>query len=99
MAMTKEEILHLATLARIELTDEEVLTFGNEIEAILGYVEKVQYLAKGIEEVEILPPLRNILRTDEVTNAADEYTEAMISMAPKKTDRFVEVQKIIPSDA
>ena len=44
MAITREEVLHVARLARLELSDEEVTRFRDQLEAILEAVSKVSEL-------------------------------------------------------
>jgi aspartyl-tRNA(Asn)/glutamyl-tRNA(Gln) amidotransferase subunit C len=44
MAITREEVLHVARLARLELTDEEVERFTEQLSAILEAVAKVSEL-------------------------------------------------------
>ena len=66
MAITREEVLHVAQLARLELTDEEVERFRDQLSAILEAVSKVSEL-----DLEDVPPtshpldLVNVLRPDE----------------------------------
>jgi aspartyl-tRNA(Asn)/glutamyl-tRNA(Gln) amidotransferase subunit C len=50
MAITREEVLHVAQLARLELTDEEVERFTEQLSAILEAVAKVSEL--DLAEVE-----------------------------------------------
>ena len=50
MAITKDEVLHVARLARLELTDEEVDRFTEQLSAILQAVDKVSEL--GLSDVE-----------------------------------------------
>jgi len=44
MAITREEVLHVARLARLELSDDEVTRFGEQLSAILDAVSKVSEL-------------------------------------------------------
>jgi aspartyl-tRNA(Asn)/glutamyl-tRNA(Gln) amidotransferase subunit C len=44
MAITREEVQHVARLARLELTDDEVLRFQEQLSAILEAVSKVSEL-------------------------------------------------------
>jgi aspartyl-tRNA(Asn)/glutamyl-tRNA(Gln) amidotransferase subunit C len=44
MAITREDVLHVARLARLELSDEEVERFGGQLSAILDAVGKVSEL-------------------------------------------------------
>jgi aspartyl-tRNA(Asn)/glutamyl-tRNA(Gln) amidotransferase subunit C len=50
MAITREEVLHVAKLARLELTDDEVERFTEQLSAILEAVAKVSEL--DLSEVE-----------------------------------------------
>ena len=44
MAITREEVLHVARLARLELTDEEVTRFQGQLSAIIDAISKVSEL-------------------------------------------------------
>jgi len=44
VTLTKEEILHIATLANIPLTDEEVTKYGNQLSQTIQYVENLDEL-------------------------------------------------------
>ena len=66
MAITREDVLHVAHLARLDLTEEEVARFQEQLSAILEAVGKVQQL-----DLEGVPPtshpldLVNVWRADE----------------------------------
>jgi aspartyl-tRNA(Asn)/glutamyl-tRNA(Gln) amidotransferase subunit C len=47
MAITRDDVLHVARLARLELSDEEVERFQGQLSAILEAVSKVQELDLG----------------------------------------------------
>ena len=47
MAITRDDVLHVARLARLELSDEEVGRFQEQLSAILEAVSKVQELDLG----------------------------------------------------
>ena len=47
MTVSPEDVRHIARLARLELTDEEVERFRRELSTILGYVEKLDELEAG----------------------------------------------------
>ncbi len=51
MAITRDDVLHVARLARLELSDEEVERFGGQLSAILDAVGKVSEL-----DLEDVPP-------------------------------------------
>jgi aspartyl-tRNA(Asn)/glutamyl-tRNA(Gln) amidotransferase subunit C len=64
MAITRDEVLHVARLARLELTDEEVERFREQLSAILDAVSKVREL-----DLSDVPPTSHPL---ELANAWDE---------------------------
>ena len=97
--MTKEEILHLATLSRIKMEDSEVLKFKDEIQSILEYVGKVNSIV-GDREVEKTPgAVKNVFREDEVTNEPGSYTKDLVEAFPAKVGSHLKVKKILNPDA
>lgn len=95
--MTKEEILHLSTLARVALTEEEAMKLRESITAILSYVSEIQSISGDAGEAS-LPPLRNVFREDEVTNEPGSYTEDILAQAPRRHGQYFEVKKILSND-
>lgn len=94
--MTKDEITHLARLARIELTPEELETFMVEIPAVLEYVGAVQKLVSETDSSDPQVGARyNVFRKDEVTNAADQYTPDLLREMPQVDGRHMVVKKIL----
>ncbi len=91
--ITTDEIKHLADLARMDLSPEEIEGLASQIDSILGYVGQIKN-ATG-ETVQTLPSLRNIMREDVVTNEAREYTEAVLANAPSREGDYLKVKKIL----
>ncbi len=97
--MTKEEIIHLAALARIELSTAEIEKFTKELSAILSYVGTVQSLAEGsLDTAPRLGDRHNVLRTDAVTNEPEEYTGDILAEMPETEGRFMVVKKILQTE-
>ncbi len=44
MALSKKEVLKLANLAKLELSEEELVTFGHQLTEVLGYVDQLKKL-------------------------------------------------------
>jgi aspartyl-tRNA(Asn)/glutamyl-tRNA(Gln) amidotransferase subunit C len=94
--MKREDIAHLATLARIELTEAELKNLETELSSIMSYVGVISDMAA--DEGDVVPPVGaryNILRADEVTNATNEYTENLLAELPRREGRFMKVKKIL----
>ena len=62
----REQVLHVARLARLRLTDEEVERMTGELGDILQHVEAIQALdLDDVEPTSHVVPLENVLRPDE----------------------------------
>src|SRR5208337_4053558 len=67
MALTREEVLHVAELARLSLSPEEIELFTGQLNDILEYVEKLQELdTSGVAPLAHVIPLGNVFREDQV---------------------------------
>jgi aspartyl-tRNA(Asn)/glutamyl-tRNA(Gln) amidotransferase subunit C len=82
MSITREQVLHVAKLARLALTDDEVERLGAELDAILEAVSKVAEL-----DLADVPPtshpldLVNVLADDEPRRSLDR--DAVLALAPE----------------
>lgn len=75
--ITKDDILKLANLARLELSDAEVEHFTVEIEQILEYVHQLETFDEVIEPTYQLSGNRNVFRPDQVADYDYSLTELM----------------------
>jgi aspartyl-tRNA(Asn)/glutamyl-tRNA(Gln) amidotransferase subunit C len=97
--MTKEEILHLASLSRIKMSDEEVVKFQGEIQSILEYVGKVNSIVADAELKKVPGPVANVFRKDAIVNEPGSYTESLVAAFPDKVGNYLKVQKILNPDS
>ena len=87
-------IEHLSQLARLSLSDKEMKLFGDQLENILLYVEKLNEPdTRGVEATSHVVLLLNVEREDSLKPCLDRE-EAMMN-APDRNDRFYRVPKII----
>jgi len=85
---------HLSRLARLALTEEEKSVYGNQLDNILHYVEKLNELdTTGIEPTSHVISISNVMREDTLRPSLDR--EEALRNAPDKTDSFYRVPKII----
>ncbi|HYY74215.1 MAG TPA: Asp-tRNA(Asn)/Glu-tRNA(Gln) amidotransferase subunit GatC [Solirubrobacterales bacterium] len=62
----REQVLHVARLARLELSDDEVERMSGELSTILDHVERINELdLEGVEPTSHVVSLENVLRSDE----------------------------------
>ena len=92
--LTKEEVIKLSQLARIELTEAEVEKFQKDISTVLEYVEDLKGVnVEGLEEVSQVTGLVNVQRADLPVVA--ENHEAIFSDAPEMKDGYFKVKAIL----
>lgn len=93
--LTREDVLKLARLARIDLTEEEVLEFSSEFTAILGYVEQLGAVdIEGLEPTSQVTGLTNVTRKDEVRDYGYK-PEDMLKNVPKVQDGQIKARRMI----
>lgn len=94
MKISRKEIEHIATLARLYLSEEEKDLYGAQLSSILDYMEKLNELdTEDIEPTSHVLPLSNVMRED-IPGHSISREEALMN-APDHTDKFYRVPKII----
>jgi aspartyl-tRNA(Asn)/glutamyl-tRNA(Gln) amidotransferase subunit C len=62
----RDQVLHVARLSRLRLSDDEVEAMAGELSAILDHVERISSLdLDGVEPTTHVVPLENVMRPDE----------------------------------
>lgn len=81
----REQVLHVARLARLELTNEEVGRMSDELSAVLGHIEKISQLnLDGVAATTHVVEVSNALRPDVV--APSLAPEVALANAPAVAD-------------
>ncbi|MEO6703888.1 MAG: Asp-tRNA(Asn)/Glu-tRNA(Gln) amidotransferase subunit GatC [Jatrophihabitantaceae bacterium] len=92
--LTRDEVAHLARLARLEVTAAELDLFAGQLEVILGSIARVgEVAAADIEPTSHAVPLQNVLRPDRI--AASLPREAVLAGAPSVEDDRFRVPQIL----
>jgi len=90
----KMDIEKVAKLARLELSEEEKKTFGNQMEQILAYMEQLNRLdTTGVEPTSHAIPMVNVFREDEVKRSVSR--EEILEISPDQGDGHFKVPRII----
>ena len=94
MALTREEVLHVARLARLAMSDDEVERFRSQLSAILEHAARVTQVATDDVPPTSHPlPLVNVFREDLVEPSLPP--EKALSTAPESEDGRFKVPRII----
>ena len=96
--LTRDEVAHLARLARLAVTDDELDVFAGQLEVILGAVASVgEVAADGIPPMSHAVPLQNVFRTDERRPGLDQ--EQALAGAPAAEEGRFRVPQILGEEA
>lgn len=93
--LTDEDILKLARLSRLHLSDDEKSHFKNEIEAILGYVEQLQTIdLSDIAPTNQVTGLENVMRQDIIKDYGMTAAQ-LLQNAPAQQDGLIKVRRVL----
>ena len=88
------DINHVASLARLKLTDAEKEQFEKQVGSIINYIDKLNELdTSSIEPTAHVLPISNVFREDQLRTSLPR--EKALQNAPEKGDGFYRVPKII----
>lgn len=97
--LTKEEVIKIAQLARIALTNDEVQKFQKELSSILSYVEQLNAVnTDGVEPLYQVTGLVNELREDEARklfSPGEELTDTLLRQAPAREGEYLKVKSVL----
>jgi aspartyl-tRNA(Asn)/glutamyl-tRNA(Gln) amidotransferase subunit C len=96
MQLTKQEIEHVAKLARLELTEEEIKKYGEQLSGVLSYIDQLQEVdTKNIEPTAQVTGLQNSWREDIVEDWSYEERQAALKLAPELEDLQLKVRRVL----
>ncbi len=94
MKITKQEVEHVAKLARLELSEQEKDMFTDQLSNILTYVEQMNQLdTKGVEPTSHVLDINNVMRED--APGVSLPREKALANAPDQAAGHYRVPKII----
>jgi len=91
--MELKDIENLANLCRIQLSDEEKKSLGQDLNHILKYIEEIS--EAKIEEVEASYILKNALREDKNPHLPGAYTDVLLAESQSVRGNLIKVKKVL----
>lgn len=93
--LSRDDVLKLARLARLDLTDDEVEEYSRELTEILHYVEQLQSVdVAGLGSTNQVTGLTNVMRKDEVKNYGYDPQDLLKNVPEKEADQ-IKVRRMI----
>lgn len=94
MAITHDDVRHIALLARLPLSAEEEAAFTEQLDHILAHFQRLDNLDTGaVEPTAHIAPIATPYREDVVTNAPNP--DGWLRNSPARDGHFFKVPKII----
>ena len=92
--LAREEVLHIARLARLKLTEEEIELYREQLGRILDSFKKLEELdTSDVEPTSHVLEVKNVWRADEPRPSVPQ--EEALCNAPRKRDGYFEVPQVI----
>lgn len=96
MKLDKKQIKHIANLARLELSEQELELYGKQLSDILKYIDQLQEVdVADIEPTAQVTGLENVLRQDRAENWDEDGREEALKQAPEKENRYIKVKRVL----
>jgi aspartyl-tRNA(Asn)/glutamyl-tRNA(Gln) amidotransferase subunit C len=93
--LTRDDVLKLANLSRLKLSDDEISNFQSELSGILEYVEVLNKVdTSGVEPTFQVTGLKNVMREDETIDYGYK-TEELLKNAPAVKDNQFKVKRVL----
>ncbi len=94
MSITKKEVEHVALLARLDLSEKEKEDYTNQLNSIIGYMNKINELdTENVEPTAHVLPIFNVMREDNAKDSLDRGE--VLKNAPEKENGQFKVPKIV----
>jgi aspartyl-tRNA(Asn)/glutamyl-tRNA(Gln) amidotransferase subunit C len=94
MSLSREDVRHVARLARLDFSDEEEARMAEEMSQILDYVEKLDELdTSGVPPMSHVLDVTNVYREDEVEERIDQAQA--LEPAPEAERGYFMVPKVV----
>lgn len=93
--ISEDEVRHIAKLARLELTENEIEKMQKDLSAILDYFKLLEKAPKPSPVVRTTGLKENVVRKDEVMEKPASLANNLIAAAPNRKDEYIKVKAIL----
>jgi len=94
MAVSIEDVKYIATLAKLEFTENELDNLAKDMNEILGYMDKLNELdTENVKPLSYPIEKNNVFREDKLQDSVT--SESALMNAPDATEQFFKVPKVI----
>jgi len=96
MELTKDDVRDIASLARIGVTDEEIISYQKDMSSVLKYFDKLQEVdTDDVEEIGHITGVTDVYRSDEIQEMPDEGKKIMMDNMSDTKDEYIKVKSVL----
>ena len=93
--LTREDVLRLASLAKINLDDNEIAPMQKDLDSVLEYVEQLQDVdTSDLEPTNQVTGLKNVMRNDEIIDYGMSQ-DALLSNVPEVKNKQIKTKRVL----
>ena len=94
--ITSDDVRKVAKLCRLEIPDDDIEKYSNQLEGILEYIAQLE----RIDTLNVPPTTRavevvNVFREDIIASSSSDVREKILEQAPQREGEFFKVPKIL----
>ena len=94
MKLEREAVVHIAKLARVELSEGEIATFSEQLSEIIGHFDALNAVdTEGVEPTAHTLPLRNVMAED--ASRPSLPRDKVLALAPNTDDGYLRVLAVL----
>ena len=95
MEIKREDILHLAKLSDISLSEDEIKNLGNDLQSIIKYISQLDGLnTDGVEPTYQVFEMKNVWREDEII-PQDATRDELLALTTEEKEHQIKVPKVL----
>ena len=95
MKLTVEEIEQIATLARLDLSENEKNTYAEQLSVVFDYIQILNEVnTDGVEETCQVTGLEDVVREDKAVDSSEELKKKLINSFPEKMGKLLKVKAV-----
>jgi len=97
MTISREEVLHIAELARLSLSEKEIVTYSEQLNEILNYVQKLSELnVDNVEPMKHVLNMVNVMREDKELPSLSR--DEVLENTPEHDGEFFKVPRVLKGE-
>ena len=94
--ITSDDVRKVAKLCRLEISEDDIETYSNQLEGILEYIAQLE----KIDTLNVPPTTRavevvNVFREDTIVSSSSDIRDKILDLAPQREGEFFRVPKIL----